>query len=302
MIIGTLSGTAAEKLGFKGTVKVVTGGHDMVCAAVGSGLDEEQPEAAVDISGTIEGIVVAMKEPNTSEEMMNNKLPCYPGMDGYVTFSVNLTAGCIVRWFREMIVPDVKDAAQKDGVSFYDYMLDKIDTSGPGTLIMLPHFSGSGSPYFDPDALGVFYGLTLDTDRQDMGRAIIEGLTLDVGMQVKAFGKAGIAIDTLKVTGGGAGSDTQLQIKANITGLKIVRGAAQEASAMGAAAYAATAMGLLDNPADVYKMKAGGEKVFFPDTESFGRWQYALKRYKRLSASVQSFECTPGGEKNSAGE
>ena len=91
--IGKISTALAKNLGFTKSVTVASGGHDMVCAAVGAGLDERSSETAVDIAGTIEGIVAAMGEANTSQTMLDNLLPCYPGFDGYVTFSVNLTAG-----------------------------------------------------------------------------------------------------------------------------------------------------------------------------------------------------------------
>lgn len=69
-VIGQVPAPMAEDLGFAAPVQVVAGGHDMVCAAVGAGLDEEQPAVAVDIAGTIEGIVAAMPEANTCPAML----------------------------------------------------------------------------------------------------------------------------------------------------------------------------------------------------------------------------------------
>ena len=182
----------------------------MVCAAVGAGLDERQGGTAVDIAGTIEGIVAAMPEPSTGRTMLKNLFSCYPAYDGYVTFSVNLTAGGIVRWYRDILARDIYDKDVALGRNFYRRMLDGIDIEHPGPLLVLPHFSGSGNPWFNPDAKGVLYGLTLGSTKADISRAIIEGLGYELRLHADAYGKAGIHIKTLRAVGGGARIDRQL--------------------------------------------------------------------------------------------
>ena len=147
----------------------------MVCAAVGAGLNEDEPETAVDIAGTIEGLVASMREANTRPELLQNNLPCYPGCSAYVTFSVNLTAGAVVRWYRDKLAEEDYRSCRADGKNFYEDMLEKLDPANPGTVLVLPHFSGSGNPFFNADGLGAVYGVNLDTDRKDIARGIAEG-------------------------------------------------------------------------------------------------------------------------------
>lgn len=290
VVIGRLDSEKAGSLGFKREVTVASGGHDMVCAAVGAGLDERHGNTGVDIAGTIEGIVAAMPEPNTESVMLENLFSCYPAYDGYVTFSVNLTAGCIVRWYRDMLAREQYDQSLAAGQNFYQQMLEHIDIANPGSLLLLPHFSGSGNPWFNPDAKGALYGLTLDSRREDISRAIIEGLCYELKLHSDAFKKAGIHINTLRAVGGGARIDRQLQLKANITGLKIIKGSVLESSALGAAAYAGVAMGVLAHPSEAYRAAAANECAFEPDKEAHKRFDIAFSRYQRLSRAINDFE------------
>ncbi len=288
--IGRLDGETATSLGFKKPVMVASGGHDMVCAAVGAGLDERQSDTAVDIAGTIEGIVAAMAEPNTSRVMLDNLFSCYPAYDGYVTFSVNLTAGCIVRWFRDVLARGEYDESVAQGRSFYQQMLDSIDIERPGQLLLLPHFSGSGNPWFNPDSKGVLYGLTLDSSKEDIARAIIEGLCYELKLHADAYQKAGIGLKTLRAVGGGARIDRQLALKANITGLKVIKGNVLESSALGAAAYAGVAMGVLTHPSEAFNAAMRHESVFEPNPEAYANFKKTYVQYQKLACMINDFE------------
>lgn len=286
--LGRIPEDIAKMLGFIEPVMVVSGGHDMICAAVGAGLDERKPENAVDIAGTIEGVVATFKEPNTSDAMLENALPCYPSYNGYVTFSVNLTAGCIVRWFRDKIVPDMYQYCQENKLNIYEYMLSKVDVNEPGKLLFLPHFSGSGNPYFDPNSFGTIYGLSLATTKEDIARAMIEGLAYEIKSHVKALKNADIDIKALICVGGGNTIEKQLQLKSNITELKVIKGGLSESSALGAAAYAATAVGQIDDPADAYLSIKGRVKEYSPTiSDAFRKKQ---RQFEMLSEMIHEFE------------
>lgn len=289
-LIGQLSEEKMKELGFRAPVSIVTGGHDMVCAAVGAGLDETQPEEAVDIAGTIEGLVCAMPQANTCQAMLENLFPCYPATSGYVTFSVNLTAGCIVRWYRDRINPEEYAWCKANGKNFYEYMQREADPSTPGQLLFLPHFSGSGNPFFCADGLGAMYGLTLDTRREDIARAMVEGLAYELRLHLEAFERAGIQLRAIRSVGGGATIDSQLQLKANITGLRVVKGAVSESSALGAAAYAACGVGALSNPAQAYYTVREKETVFEPDKAAHARFTSQFAQYRRLAYAINGLD------------
>ena len=279
-VLGLLSGGMRHELGFKSDVHVASGGHDMICSAVGSGFDENEAGAAVDIIGTIEGVVAALDSPATTAEMLKNKLPVYYAYGRYVTFTVNLTAGCIVRWFRDNLA--------RSGGGFYEQMRAGINPAKPCGLLMLPHFSGSGNPHFLPDAKGTLYGMTLDTTRGDVLNSIIESLCYEQRLHLDVLRGAGVKVDKLYAAGGGAKSDNELQLKANITGATIVKGRSTEAAALGAAAYAGCALGVISNPA--YAYKNDGQKTFVPDESARRLFDAQYQKYKKLSDSIYGFE------------
>ncbi len=289
-VIGKIPDDVLRDLKFKGPVTVTAGGHDMVCAAVGAGLDENHPETAVDIAGTIEGLVVSMPSANTGREMLDNSFPCYPGFDGYVTFSVNLTAGCIIRWYRDVIAKDEYTQSKKDGVDFYQHMMNMLDTEKPGSIYLVPHFSGSGNPYFDPEAKGAIYGLTLDTTRNDIVQAMIEGLYYELRLHVDEFRRAGIDLRRIRTVGGGSNTEQQLKLRANITGLDVIKGVVSESSAMGAAAIAGAGIGVIKNPSEAYEASRMNEKLYKRDDSAYERFSGAYEGYSRYMRAVHKFE------------
>ena len=285
-VIGVLPDPVADLLGFSRGVYAVVGGHDMVCSAVGAGLDENEPGVAVDIAGTIEGVVAALPEANTTRGMLDSFLPCYLGGKNYVTFSVNLTAGSVVRWFRDNVAPDWYAECRASGRDVYEYMQRTMDPGAPGELTLIPHFEGSGNPFFSTASRGVLYGLTLDTKREDVGRAMIEGLALDLRLQLETFKEAGIKIDALRAVGGGATIDRQLQLKANVTGVPVIKGHVSDSSTLGAAAYAGVGMGAISDPSEAYRKINTEETVFTPDKKAHERFMKRYELYRRLVFTV----------------
>jgi len=288
--LGTVERNISKALGFTAPPVVVSGGHDMVCAAIGAGLDERRQSTAVNIAGTIEGIVAAMGEANTDKIMLENSFPCYPGFDGYVTFSVNLTAGCVFRWYRDVIAKDVYQACMQNGTDAFTRMLEDLDVEKPGAMQFVPHFSGSGNPYFDPDGKGVIYGLTLDSSRADIVQALIEGLCYEVRQHLEAFAQAGVRIDTLRAVGGGAQDVRQIQMKASITGMKVLKGSVSESSALGAAALAGYGMGIISHPSEAFRAVKAKESCFEPDMAAHKRFESTYRKYVDLSRTVNRFE------------
>ncbi len=288
--LGKVQAVLATELGFKKPPEIVSGGHDMVCAAIGAGLDERKSKTAVNIAGTIEGVVVAMAQANTGRSMLDNLFPCYPGYDGYVTFSVNLTAGCILRWYRDVIARDTYELCKQNGEDVIEKLLAALDPNTPGDMIFLPHFSGSGNPHFDPGAKGAIYGLTLDSSRSDIVQAMIEGLCFELKLHSNAFAKAGIDISAIRAVGGGAKIDKQLQLKANITGLEVIKGNVTESSALGAAAMAGVAMGAISHPSEAFAAVTKKEKLFKPNEEAVKSFEKAYSRYAALFDKIHDFE------------
>jgi len=285
-VIARLDGGVAEELGFSAGAAACSGGHDMVCAAIGAGLDVDDHRTALDIMGTMEAVIVLTKKPNLERAMLDNLYPCYPAWKEYISLSLSLTSGSVLDWYRNLF-PGSSGVRESE---IYRELLKDVDSGKPGDLLLVPHFSGVCNPVFNPDAKGCLYGLSLNTSPGDLAQGILEGLCYDLNSHVRGFRAAGIPIEKLKIVGGGSQSDAWLQLKANITGLEVTRSDVHDASAMGAAALCGTAVGLIDDPYKASGLMGLKETRFLPEPGAAPRFEKKFLRYLSLRDSVGVFE------------
>jgi xylulokinase len=286
-VIANLDDGAAGELGFSTGAAVCSGGHDMVCAAVGAGLDVNDRRTALNIMGTMEAVIVLTKKPNLEKVALKNLYPCYPAWNEYISLSLNLTSGSVLDWYRNLF-PGLRGTGENGEV--FRELLKDVDSRNPGELLLVPHFSGVCNPVFNPDARGFLYGLSLNTTLRDLAQGILEGLCYDLKSHIRGFRDAGIPIEKLKIVGGGSPSDAWLQLKANITGLEMTRSDIHEASAMGAAALCGKAVGVIDNPYAASGLMGLKETLFVPEPEATQRFEEKFLRYRSLSDKVGVFE------------
>jgi xylulokinase len=148
-----------------------------------------------------------------------------------------------LRWFRDgFCEPQMHQSAQSN-TDAYDLMLAGA-SADPGGLLVLPHFSGSGTPTFDIASKAAILGLTFGTTRADIAKAILEGLTYELRLNLDLLKAGGVQIDVLRAIGGGAKSKLWLQLKADITGIPVVTPEITEAAGFGAALLAGVGVGL----------------------------------------------------------
>ena len=146
--VATMRPELAERLGFRRPPMIATGGHDQSCGALGAGIT--RPGIAEVSSGTAEVVEVGMASPNLSEPLYTGNISVYahtvPGM--FVTMTLNHSGGLLLRWFRDTLGQEELLRAQETGQDPYDLLLGEAP-AGPTNLLVLPHFSGSGTPTFD---------------------------------------------------------------------------------------------------------------------------------------------------------
>ncbi len=233
-VVGTIPRGVADDLGLPADVLVVAGGHDQPIGALGAGVTE--PGVAMFASGTVECICPAFDEPRLDEALFRANLCTYdytlPGM--YTTVLFSLTGGNLLRWFRdEWGQPEVAEAA-RTGADVYD-LLTRAMASEPTNLLVLPYFTPSGTPYFDAQVPAAILGLRLTTTRGEVLRALIEGVALEMRLNLEVLAESGLAVRQLRAIGGGAKSPALLQLKADVLDRPITTLAVSEAACLGAA-------------------------------------------------------------------
>ena len=239
-VVGSIASSVAKKLGLPGNVQVVTGGHDQPCGALGAGIVE--PGRAMYATGTVECLCPAFERPIFNESLFRANLCTYdyaiPGM--YTTVAFSLTGGNLLRWFRDQWAQMEVAEAARTGNDPYELILRGM-AAEPTDLLTLPYFTPSGTPYFDAKTPGAIIGLRLTTTRGQVLRALLEGVCLEMRLNVDVLDRVGLRIGEFRAIGGGAKSHVLTQLKADVLNRPITTLAVTEAGCLGVAMLACIA-------------------------------------------------------------
>lgn len=239
-VVGTIPDNIAADLGLPDGVIVVAGGHDQPCGALGAGVTSSGK--AIYATGTVECICPAFASSTFSEDLFESNLATYdftiPGM--YTTVAFSLTGGNLLKWFRDEWAQMEVTEAERTGANAYELILQNMPDT-PTSLLVLPYFTPTGTPYFDPQARGAIIGLRLSTTRGEVLRALLEGLALEMRLNLDILARAGNPIDELIATGGGARNRRWTQLKADVLNKPISVVEVTEAGCLGVAMLAKAA-------------------------------------------------------------
>ena len=229
--LGNLLPAVAKELGLPESTMVVIGTHDQIVNALGAGV--QKIGDAVDTSGTCECITPLFPAIPETLDFQKNNFACVPYLEdrGFVTYAYNISAGSVVRWYRDALGYHLKE----DGKSIYD-ILNETSPIEPTCLMVLPFLQGmGGTPDVDPNMTGLIAGITTQTRLPDIYRAILEGITFEMRYNMERLKEGNVHIQRLLACGGGARSHIWLQIKADILGCEIIPVKIEETGAMGSA-------------------------------------------------------------------
>ena len=288
-IIGTLQRRAAEDLGLSEGLPVSAGTGDIHSAAVGSGaVADFSPHLYIGTSSWISCHVPYKKTaPMTNVASIPAALP-----SRYLVADEHETAGACLTFLGQLLYPDAGSAgstpessagstperspgstpeSSADRAADLLHILDRVAESvpaGANGALFTPWLNGERTPVDDHTIRGGFHNLSLGTTRQDMVRAVYEGVAYNSRWLLEAVEKfCKKRFDSLAFIGGGANSDIWCQIHADVTGRQI-RQVDQPvlAGVRGASFLALLALGRLKVP-DIPSM-VPVKKAFEPDTSS----------------------------------
>jgi xylulokinase len=286
-IIGILSHEKVSDLGFRNPVKVVAGGHDQTCAALGAGVID--PGMCMYATGSVECFCPVLEVPSFSPELQKNNLCCYDyTIKGkYTSVAYSLTGGNILRWMRDELGQTEIDKAALTGKVPYTLLLDAMPKE-PTNLLVLPYFSPTGTPYFDTRAKGAIIGLQLTTTKGDITKALLEGVALEMKLNLQLMENSGMHVDTFIATGGGTRHRGWTQLKANVLNKKIIVRDVGEAGCFGAAMLACSSAG--QTPVEeLCGQLVTGNEVISPDPQKAGIYEEKFESYKKLYPSLKDF-------------
>lgn len=242
-VAGELTHAAAQVLGLRPGIPVITGAADTPCSALGAGvLTPDTLLLTLSTGGQLllPAQTVAVDRRGRIHTFCSALEPT-PQQAGWYQMGALLAAGLALRWLRDQVLG-------LDGPDAYTRMTAWAADVPPGSegLLFLPYLVGERTPHMDPQACGAFLGLTLQHGRAALVRAVLEGVGLAAYDAYAVLAELGAAPSRIVLAGGGAASPLWRQIIADIFGAPVHPLARQEQSALGAALLAGAGLGLFD--------------------------------------------------------
>ncbi len=285
-VVGTLRPALANELGLRRDLALVTGGHDQTCAALGAGV--VRPGRGVVSTGTAEVLSTAFDRPVLSRAMFDGFYPCYRHVkDGmFFTFGLNHSGGIALRWWRDQFGAAELAEAQARGLDPYTVIDEHLPVE-PAPVLVLPHFTGRGTPTCDLTARGVIAGLTLGTTRHEVAKALLEGLCFELRANLEAWQSAGLHVTELVAVGGGAKSARWLQLKADVLDRPIRTLRCHEAACLGAALLAGTAIGVYRALDEAVAATVVPDREYVPSPNRAAHYRERAALYEQLAAALR---------------
>lgn len=260
---GSLTKNAANELGLKENTPIISGAGDLVSSAIGSGFINDNKVIAC--LGT-----AAWVGAHVSKRTLNIKR--YIGAitsvrNNYLCISKQETGAVCHDWVIDQMYKDKISEYDGKNEKLYQYIDDLIIKRNPGSskLIFTPWMLGERSPINDPDVRGGFYNLSLSHTRDDMARAVYEGVALNLKWSLVFLEKMIGKCSEISLIGGGAISDTWCQIIADVLDRKINQMVSPSlASTKGAAICAMVGLKILNSFLDAIPL-IKTKKIFTPN-------------------------------------
>jgi sugar (pentulose or hexulose) kinase len=280
-VVGEITSSAAEATGFREGTRVVAAGGDQPCAAVGIGAVEPHILSATTGTGTY---VLAARSRPEWDPQRRFLCSCHVLPDLWAIEAGILVTGAALPWFLENFY---RVEGEEDPYSALEDMARDSPVGARG-LLFIPHFAGSVSPYWNPNARGCLHGLTLGHSRGDIARSLVEGIFLEVKKNIDLLSSPRVQGMEVRVSGGVTKSDFFNQLQADIYGYP-VRRARGETTSLGAAILAGTAIGWYGSLREGLDGMLGRDEMEVkpPYPESHRLYQQILKRHHELYTALE---------------
>lgn len=283
-VIGEVTAEAAEATGLKVGTPVICGGGDGSCAGVGVGC--VRPGSAYNCLGSSSWIALTVEKPIVDAQRRTmNWAHVVPGL--LHPSGTMQTAGSAYNWMINTLCMYEQSKAAASGRTVFDFIDDEIGKVpiGSNKLLFLPYLMGERTPRWNVDAKGAFVGLTLSHTHGDMLRAVMEGITLNLGFILNIFRKH-LSIDQLTVVGGGARNAIWQQMMADVYEAEIeIPNYLEEATSMGAAVLAGIGSGLFAD-FDVIDRFIRINKRIYPIPENVAKYKAMMPVFDHLYDSL----------------
>jgi FGGY-family pentulose kinase len=273
-----LSREVASELGLKAGTPVAQGGGDAWLGQIGLGV--VKPGRMALITGSSHCLVGQSDHPIRGEGFFGAYTDAVvPGQ--YTVEGGQVSTGSVLKWFTYHFCGDALREAERRGVSPYEVLNERAASISPGSdgLIVNEYWQGNRTPYTDPLARGIVWGLSLHHTPEHLYRAIQEGVCYGTAHILQAMRDAGFEVETLVATGGFTNSPQLMQMHADVSGVPITFTEAGDAVMLGGAILSAVGAELFADVAHAVEAMVHETHTIDPDPDAHERYAFFVDSY-----------------------
>lgn len=271
-VAGEVTKECAEDTGLPEGIPVIFGSGDQPAQSIGNGVVREGK--LISNIGTGGQISAFVKDPVYDEKLRTNTF-CHAIRGSYTIFGATLCSGMSLNWAKNKLF-------HMEG---YPRINEEAGGIRPGAegLLYLPYLSGERTPHMNPDARGMFFGMTLGHERGHFLRAVMEGVAYSFRDCLEILNELGVDAPELIASGGGAASEVWLQIQADILQKRVCACTVKEQACLGSCILAAAGAGkLISVEEGCQRFVTMQEKWIEPKTENRAVYEEGYKKFRKL--------------------
>jgi len=275
-LVGEVLPEVAAEIGLLPGVNVSLGAQDQKCAAIGAGISEGVATVSL---GTASAISSVNRMPVFDPEM---RVPSFALDENRWILESCISTACIsLKWLKTTFYGDL-DYAQLD-------QLAEQSVAGANGVLFYPHMEGASTPYWRNDIRGFLYGLSLSTMKEDVVRALLEGVGFQIKINLDVHEEIiGRKVEEIRIFGGGSNSKLWCRLIADITGKTVSVLYTSEIANLGAAVLAGMGTGVYSDSRDVLSKVGLIKRQYIPDREKTARYDEVYKKYLEIQTKLLS--------------
>jgi xylulokinase len=282
--VGIISAQVAKEIGLSNKVYVVTGGHDQICSAIGSG-SIHHGKVTIN-SGTSECIIACIEDRKKNNidnaRLLDNHIAFYSyGYSKLWAAFGFFNTGHVINWCKDNLFKKEYSSAQKTQENIYETMFALLNDYQT-KVQYIPHMLDNCDKQLNPQKIGVFSGTGFYTSEVDFFKAVLNSICFELHIIINTLEKARIDIEEIYLSGGGNRINNWIQQKADIIGREITVVDIFEASALGAAICAGTAIGVFDSLKQGSEAMVSSSRKFSPNLKIFEKYKEIAEQYSYL--------------------
>lgn len=284
-IAGYVTSQAALETGLKERLPIIIGGGDNDCAAIGAGA---YAPGVVSVSLGTAGIVLTLLERPDRRVAQSLDMFAHVIPEGWYTMGMVKAAGFAMGWLKDRLAgegyevfPQGKAPSMGEWIQAMEQGMGEFSPGSDG-LFCFPYYQGRGNPRKDPQAKGVFWGLTSSHTNRHLMQASMEGVGYCIKECIQAIEEFS-SVEEIVCCGGGSSSKLWMQIIADILEKPVWTGGGAEKGALGAAILASVGAGLYSSVQQACKVMTRHDSRYLPRRKYCQAYEELFQQFCALS-------------------